>query len=233
MIDKLFERMDEWRHLPSYQLERRADLFFSLYLSAALEKKFEKKFCEDLIPEFPVHVGTIYPDTPINRSFKIDYLALSSDGKLAAFVELKTDGKSRRLGQDRYLALSQQAGLEKLLAGLIQIFQATNSKRKYFHLLEHVERLGLIAIPEELRRIMSGQSLRGAKAAADAIAIESTVTECSVVYLQPSGEGKQVISFEEFRSTVLEHDDPGSRRFAQSLSEWSQVLAGRRNIKRV
>lgn len=38
-IDTLFNRMDAWRHLPNYQLERRADLFFSLYLPEVLEAK--------------------------------------------------------------------------------------------------------------------------------------------------------------------------------------------------
>ena len=38
-IDKLFDCMDAWRHLPNYQLERRAGLFFSLYLTEALEAK--------------------------------------------------------------------------------------------------------------------------------------------------------------------------------------------------
>jgi hypothetical protein len=31
-IDTLFDRMDAWRHLPNYQLERRADIFFAMYL---------------------------------------------------------------------------------------------------------------------------------------------------------------------------------------------------------
>ena len=36
-LDALFDRMDAW--LPNYQLERRADLFFSLYLAEALQAK--------------------------------------------------------------------------------------------------------------------------------------------------------------------------------------------------
>ena len=38
-IDTLFNRVDAWRHLPNYQLERRADLFFSLYLPEVLKAK--------------------------------------------------------------------------------------------------------------------------------------------------------------------------------------------------
>ena len=32
-VNILFERLENWRHLPNYQLERRTDIFFSLYLS--------------------------------------------------------------------------------------------------------------------------------------------------------------------------------------------------------
>lgn len=35
-IDTLFDRMDAWRHFPNYQLERRADIFFALYLPEGL-----------------------------------------------------------------------------------------------------------------------------------------------------------------------------------------------------
>jgi len=44
-IDAIFDRMDVWRHLPSYQLERRADLFFALYLPEVL----------NTMPQFTVH----------------------------------------------------------------------------------------------------------------------------------------------------------------------------------
>ena len=51
-IDALFDRMDSWRHLPNYQLERRADLFFALYLSKALEAKLGFPIRPELVPEF-------------------------------------------------------------------------------------------------------------------------------------------------------------------------------------
>lgn len=92
----LFARMDTWRHLPSYQLERRADLFFSLYLKEALEARLGFAVAERMVPEFPVRIGAIYPHIPIDKSFKIDYVAVSSDGTSAILVELKTEGLSRR-----------------------------------------------------------------------------------------------------------------------------------------
>ena len=39
-LTELFDNMDSWRHLPAYQLERRADIFFSIYLSDLLRDKF-------------------------------------------------------------------------------------------------------------------------------------------------------------------------------------------------
>jgi hypothetical protein len=39
-IQQLFENLDSWRHLPAYQLERRADVFFSVYLHPMLAERF-------------------------------------------------------------------------------------------------------------------------------------------------------------------------------------------------
>ena len=49
-INHLFDQMDKWRHLPSYQLERRIDLFFSLYLPQVLEEKTGMQISSSFIP---------------------------------------------------------------------------------------------------------------------------------------------------------------------------------------
>ena len=131
-IDSLFDRMDAWRHLPNYQLEGRADLFFSLYLPEVLETKLGFTVQDQLVPEFPVRIGTIYPNIPIDKSYKIDYVAVSIDGEKAVLVELKTESLSRRIAQDQYLLASQAVGFPALLGGLLDIFRATAAKRKYF-----------------------------------------------------------------------------------------------------
>ena len=77
-INTLFDRMDAWRHLPNYQLERRADLFFSLYLPEVLEAKLGFPVADQIVPEFPVRIGTIYPDIPIDKSYKIESRQISS-----------------------------------------------------------------------------------------------------------------------------------------------------------
>lgn len=225
-IDALFDRMDAWRHLPNYQLERRADLFFSLYLSEVLEATLGFPVADQIIPEFPVRIGTIYPDIPINKSYKIDYVAMSVDADKAILVELKTEGESRRDNQDKYLLASREVGFHALLAGVLDIFRATSAKRKYFALLEHLESMGLLQIPMAMKDVMSRPGLRGATEESRGITITTDATECIIVYVQPNGDGDDIISFEDFRAIVQKHDDPVSQRFAQSISEWASVKAG-------
>jgi hypothetical protein len=141
-------------------------------------------------------------------------------------VELKTDGLSRRDKQDKYLRAAQKAGFRDLLAGVLDIFRATKSKRKYFALLGLLETMGLLQIPSEFATIMSHDGLRGITEASRDIDVTASVTESLVVYVQPVGEGDQTISFEDLRAVVEEHDDPLSQRFARSLSEWARVKAG-------
>ena len=35
-IKRVFKLLDDWRHLPGYQFERRADIFFALFLPEVL-----------------------------------------------------------------------------------------------------------------------------------------------------------------------------------------------------
>ena len=229
-IDTLFDRMDSWRHLPSYQLERRADLFFSLYLPEVLEAKLGFPVSDEIAPEFPVRIGTIYPHISIDRSYKIDYVAMSADGARAILVELKTEGMSRRDDQDLYLQAARKAGFRTLLSGVLDIFRATNAKRKYFHLFEHLEAMGVLRIPGDMKEIMARRGLQGATEASRRIEITAQATETLVIYVQPNGDGPDIISFAEFAAVVRRHDDPMSQRFAASLREWAEIQAGEMNV---
>jgi hypothetical protein len=225
-IDTLFNRMDAWRHFPNYQLERRADIFFALYLPEVLEAKLRFAVGPELAPEFPVRIGTIYPNIPIDKSYKIDYVALSAAADKAVLVELKTEGLSRRPEQDKYLLAAQKVGLPALLEGLLDIFRATNAKRKYFCLLLHLESMGVLRIPMQMKEIMAGATLQGATDGSRQIEITAKTTESLIVYVQPNGNGPEIISFREFADVVRRHDDPVSQRFAVSLCEWAEIQAG-------
>jgi len=229
IVAEIFKRMDEWRNLPSYALERRADIFFAVYLKTALEAKYNTAIKEEIIPEFPVRKATIYPNITDNRSFKIDYLAFSEDNKTAFAIELKTDIGSRREKQDDYLKAVADIGLTKLIQGLIEIFLATKLKRKYFHLFKMLEDAGIIELPSQLQPKVFSKNMRGVSPIIRKVKIIAHVGQSKVVYLQPTGDGESVITFKEFGSLIEGIDDPITQRFVESLKTWSEIKAGELN----
>ena len=234
-IAALFDRMDEWRHLPKYQLERRSDLFFSLYLPEVLEARFGFPVNHRVVPEFPVRKATIRPHVRGDDCCNIDYLALSATGSESVFVELKTDQASRRVQQDDYLLKAQQVGLPALLEGICSIFRATTKpyRLKWFALMLHLEGMGLLQIPSELQEIMARPNHRGAPVASKDMVITAPTATPHIVYVQPQAAGDgdgdvTVISFQEHAEVVARHSDTVSQRFAEPLLEWAEVPAGGR-----
>jgi len=209
-INHLFDRLDEWRHLPAYQLERRADIFFSLYLDDLLRSRYSVEI-ESILPEFPVRIGTISSEVDTNQSFKIDYLALAKDDNRVFFVELKTDKGSRRSKQDWYLQRSKEVGLVELLRGLLKIYQATSSKRKYQFLLHKLCEMGLLDIEND-----------------GSFRVIPDTYDIQIVYLQPNvgDEIEDIISFDAAALSIEKHGDLMSKRFAKSLRYWASVKAG-------
>lgn len=207
-IARLFDNLDRWRHLPSYQLERRADAFFALYLPEVIQARFGAEV-EALIPEFPVRIGTIQPESESNQSFRIDYFVKLKETDVVLLVELKTDPGSRRGTQDRYLHDAAAVGVNALLDGVLAIYAATNAKGKYRYLLEELQRLGMVTRSDRRR-----------------YAVNPAECEVKIVYIQPhSGVAdEEVISFAEVANIVDVNDDEISQRFAASLRLWSHSV---------
>ncbi|MHA2163020.1 MAG: hypothetical protein ACXABF_11405 [Candidatus Thorarchaeota archaeon] len=226
IISEIFDRMDKWRNLPKYGLERRADIFFGVYLKTALEAKYKTKIKEEIIPEFPVHLATIYPSIQTNQSVNVDFLAFSEDNKIAFLIELKTDLGSRRKKQDDYLIAAADKGLVKLIQGLFEIFRVTNKKRKYFHLFKMLEDAGIIELPSQLQPKVFSKNMSGVMAIMRQVKIITPVEQTKVVYLQPTGVGKNVITFNEFGSLIEGIGDPITQRVVKSLKTWSEINAG-------
>lgn len=109
-VEMIFELLDDWRHLPTYQLERRADIFFSLYLSEILQAYTGEEIHEFLIPEFPLHKKALDSGVASNRHYCADYLAFSRDMKRAFLVELKSEADSSSKKQNECL---RQARLDE------------------------------------------------------------------------------------------------------------------------
>jgi hypothetical protein len=226
-IDGIFTLLDRWRHLPKYQLERRADIFFAFYLCEFLQERFAVPLRPQLIPEFPIHLRSLgYPVTG-DSSCNVDFLAVAQDLRRAFFVELKTDSLSRRDVQDTYLVDAQRTGLPRLLEGVVQITRATARKSKYLHLLLLLHESGLVHVPAALAARLRAGNLRGLSTDLDAIQTKLTDCPIQIVYLQPTATAAaSEIGFADLAQWMARFDDPLSARFRESLTRWSASVAG-------
>ena len=203
-LNKLFDLLDDWRKLPAYQLERRADIFFAIHLETIIEKKLKTKI-DLIIPEFPIRVGEISANhSQLNKSFKIDYLTFSKTENKVFLIELKTDQSSRRDKQDWYLESAAKIKVKGIIDGLIKIYNATSQKTKYNHLLDKIENIGWIK--KENKSIVN----------------LNVDIQPRVIYIQPLNEKKEpsTISFDDIIETLSNSDDFITKRFIESLEKW-------------
>ena len=72
-ISQILRQLDEWRHLPAYQLERRVDVLFGMFLPTVIEEEYEVSpgNCW-VIPEFPLHKGKLEKSAS-NQSVNVDF----------------------------------------------------------------------------------------------------------------------------------------------------------------
>jgi len=205
LIDKLFNQLDDWRPLPAYQLERRADIFFAIYLVDIFKSKFDQDI-EYIIPEFPVRIGSVYKNRMfdnLNLSFKIDYVAVCNKTNKVYLVELKTDDGSRREKQDNYLNNVKTNNIPSLVDGVLKIYKATNAKKKYDNLLILLSEVGWVD-----------------KATATNT---STNYDIEIVYIQPNTDNsdKIIITFSDISKILADKQDELTKRFIKSLNEWT------------
>jgi hypothetical protein len=209
-INEIFDNLDLWRHLPAYQLERRADIFFSIYLPDILYHKFGVNI-EGIIPEFPIRLGTIDNNAATNQSIKVDYLAKVKGKDTIIFVELKTDQGSLRDRQDWCLERAKQVGFIEILDGVRKIYQATNSKKKYQHLINLLQDMDFIVLDN-----------RGV------FQVIQKDYNIQVIYIIPNNPNRigNVITFHEISEIIERHGDELSLRFSKSLIKWANITAG-------
>jgi hypothetical protein len=225
-LDRIFGLLDDWRHLPCYQLERRADIFFAPFLPDFLEQCLHIRINPTLIPEFPLR------QQGNNRSCKADYLALAADRSAAWLVELKTDDASRRAGQDQYLEDAQDAGLQKLVDGVLGIAQASSARGKYAHLLLRLHSLGLIRIPADLLPREGEPPSPNLSRQTKTFDITCGDIHPQIIYLQPTagtddGKAGRMLTFDQLAEFLARYEDPIARRFRESLRAWAKPLATR------
>ena len=232
-ISSTFDLLDNWRHLPSYQLERRADIFFALFLPNVLNhalKCCDVKVNPYLIPEFPLRTGT----GTTKHSFKIDYFALSCDGENAFLIELKTDlnwckDKTRMNDQLTYLKGAVERGTLGLLSDVKCMAKAKDraARQKYFHLICALVRLGLFEAPsDDLRTKMYADRSTGVFKYIDSIEFAEKLPSLKTILVLPKCiEGWFCINFKTVAEVVEDQGEIG-KRFASSLRQWSRSPAG-------
>ena len=204
MINKLFDRLDDWRNLPSYQFEKRADIFFAIYLPLIFKEHFNETVI-DIIPEFPIRVGTINDDNNLNLSFKADY-ALFTESKKVYLVELKTDNGSTSKKQNEYYNLTIEKGFEKIINGIIDIYKAINYKDKYEKLLKKLICNGSIILKD-----------------LEFISTSKYVFNNEPIFIKPSkiaDDFGYILTFQNIIKIIEKQDDEFTKRFVKSLKAW-------------
>lgn len=208
LINYLFELLDKWRNFPNYQLERRADIFFALYLEEILQKRFKKEIGL-IIPEFPVRTDSLInpkdKQKQDNRSKKIDYLAVSKDKEAVYLIELKTDDSSRNDEQDQFLKQTKETNIPRLIDGLILIKKASRAKKKYEYLFEKLYNIGWV-----------DQTYKNNTS--------HLYENFEIDYIQPNNKKDEnnVITFLDIIECLKHKTDPLTVRFLKSLEEWRE-----------
>ena len=213
-IETLFGNLDRWRHFAGYPLEARVDALVGLFLPGVIEDCCEVKgMHSQIIPQFPLKK----PNN--NQSDKVDFFALSNDGGRAFLVEVKTDMDSREPRQYEYMKDAKDKGMRDIICDLKEVAKAKNVKRarkKYFHILHALDKIGLIELPPGLEDKMYQEISRGVYDLIDEIKLLK-VPNLEVICIQPR-EDKSVarcysdfrfIYFDELADSIQKHGELG------------------------
>ena len=213
-ICDVFDRLDKWRHFPNYQLERRADIYFAMFLPDVLKARYGP--CQ-IIPEFPLRHGTLGTDKEstgkggigANQSVKVDYAAFTKDPQAVYFVELKTDCSSVSLDQAKYLKKAKGLEFRKLADGIDYIIENKKTKqlKKYKYLRKRLSDLSVLDLAQRPEIVYI---------------LPERTQECTEVKGAKNVDLKKfasIITFEEFAKEAEKHG-PLGERFAKSLVRW-------------
>ena len=222
-ICDVFDRLDKWRHFPNYQLERRADIYFAMFLPDVLGKCCGTSINPIIIPEFPLKKDN-------NQSKNPDYFALSADCKRAFLIELKTDIGSVDHEQITYLSNASGKELRDILCDLKSIIKATDkeSRKKYFFLFQKLAELDLIDLSDRrakcLQQIIWADRSNGLSNCLKDIEVRGRNVCPEVIYILPN-ESSDIpseftqITFKKFANAIKEGGEIANR-FGKSLIRW-------------
>lgn len=219
-LQQVFANLDQWRHLPNYQFERRLDVFFTPYLVDLVSEHVRAPLLPIIVPEMPLK----RPDS--SKSKKVDYVLFAADRSAVYFVELKTDWASRRVEQDRYLGDAVAKGFPAVLHDLLQILSDTSTQyqQKYFHLVHLLERAGQLKVARRVAGSLYPARSRGFCFAAGCVDVVAPGAPIHVLYIQPAKtDGCDCIDFDQVARHVARRADPVSVLLAAHLARWRQA----------
>ncbi len=258
-ISQVLRQLDEWRHLPAYQLERRVDVLFGMFLPTVIGSVYgvSPDSCQ-VIPEFPLHKGKLEKSTN-NQSVNVDFAVFFEQRaeKHLCLVELKTDQQSISVPQIETMGLAAEVGAKKLLVGVLEAARASPRPRKYAHLIWRLHEIGCIELPDasgfrQMRMDSKRPGLLGEKgrfrrlgAANVTVAWgDARVDLIEIVPYPPAkkeriealaGEGFCTISFRKLAKIIREaRVQPFGREFAETFSfyldRWADVPTGKKPL---
>ena len=207
-IGDVFASLNDWRHLPNYQLERRVDIFFSLYLVETLTKFIGEPIADMLIPEFPLKVSD-----GSNRSVKMDYAAFNEKKTKFYLIELKTDVGS--ISQSQFHRYSEAAKcIGKLFDDLIKIAKISKQTNKYLYLLNKLKNG-----PNFVETTHDG-GWETTEVAYNLTGESVLIAPCAPPCTITNKRINHVITFSDISNVVKNYSDPLSRIFYESIQEW-------------
>ena len=228
-IEDVFKLLTKWYRYPKYQLERRLDIFFSIYLPDILKEKGIYIELNDIFPEFPLKKEN-------NQSTNADYAIFENkENEVKLYlIELKTDMKSIFKPQIEYYEKVKENKLNKVLEKVIQIQESKNCKQwyKYDKLLEDIEsKYHFITGSYKTRRQREKWIINENKL--------SVTGDVEIIYIVPNSSkdeilknenGFKVIHFDEIIKIIEnKYKDNLSKEFCDILKE---LRYASKNIKR-
>lgn len=213
-IEIIFKLLEKWRKFPKYQLERRLDIFFALYLPEILKKvpniNIEVTH-NDIIPEFPLKKNNSCSST------NVDYAIFSNEnGKIKLYLlELKTDMNSIDNEQITYYKKAKEKGFLQILTDIIKIQKKSSQWKKYDNLLEYIK--------NNYGIIRNTTSIGSQKRKNWEIVKESIIEEIEIIYLVPKEDERirqyKIITFENVINIIKNNYDNISVEFCKILKE--------------
>ena len=244
-ISEVFHVLDEWRHLPAYQLERRVDVFFGLLLPELFKKRFEVSEVT-VIPEFPLNKKSIGL-AEHNQSVRVDFAVFfTKEGQNRVFlVELKTDDSSLDPEQLCIMKKAQDVEFRDLLKGVISAACASPEPRKYAHLIWKLHKLGYLDVEQgfsdmNLAERQPGLSKNFSKLCVPPNLDLPTIELVAIVPNDPEAKKNELpcgfcfVTFEDFADQLENYkgrlNPTFLKTFGGQLRSWARVSAGEKDL---